>query len=81
MLCSYPGCKTGASKSWALAPVCALHHELIRIEVNKHYTSDTTMRRMHYKAILPHTFLGGHKAKGIVRGKQDMLSWTGVDRV
>lgn len=30
--CNYPECKNEPSKTWALVPLCELHHETIRLE-------------------------------------------------
>jgi hypothetical protein len=54
--CCYPKCKNDSTKSWALAPVCDEHHELIRKEVHSDEHG-----RPEYAKIYEHTY---HFKKG-----------------
>jgi hypothetical protein len=50
--CCYPNCKSESTKSWALAPVCDEHHEIIRKEVH----SGDIHGRPEYMKIYENTF-------------------------
>lgn len=52
MTCQYPNCQHPATVSWALAPVCLIHYDLIWLETLKYYERKISQdERKYYLAV------------------------------
>ncbi len=52
-ICRYPDCRTVATASWRLVPVCDEHREIIRAETVRYYGGKISpAEREHYLALL-----------------------------